>query len=275
MDFDLRKLQMTQLEILCEVKRVCKEQNISFFLYGGTLLGAIRHKGFIPWDDDLDIGMLRTDYERFIRVAPKMLKPKYVIQTWKNDQGYGWPFMKVHKRGTICKEIISADVNKISGIYIDIFPLDTFPDEEEKQKAQGKRIEYFRYLSLMKCGYKQWNVGGSRSVKKYIQYSPFRILTRFYSKDKIIEEYEKWATKYNSCPQYARLFPQSIRHYGTLAVPRLDFERTVPVLFENEEFPAPLGYENYLVSAYGDYMTPPPPDERANRHGLAIVDFGE
>lgn len=274
MPYDLRRLQLTQLEILCEVQRVCERNNISFFLYGGTLLGAIRHQGFIPWDDDLDIGMLRDDYERFLDIAPREMNKKYLLQTWRNDPGYAWPFAKVQKVGTICQEIISANANKMSGIYIDIFPLDVFPSNAHMQKSQGKKIELFRYLSLMKCGYKQWLSSGRFDLKKYLKYLPFRFLAMFYKKEQICKVYEDSATRFNKSGGES-LFPQSIRHYGTLSVPRKDFEKTIMAPFEGKEFPIPIGYENYLVSAYGDWETLPPENERGNRHGVLKVDFGE
>ena len=82
---ELKKLQQTQLEIALEIKRVCQENEIPFFLEGGTFLGAVRHKGFIPWDDDMDIAMLRADYDRFCRIAPEKLGEKYCFQNWHTD----------------------------------------------------------------------------------------------------------------------------------------------------------------------------------------------
>ena len=100
----LRKLQLTQLEIAKEIRRVCEENDIRYFLCCGSFLGAVRHQGFIPWDDDFDIGMLREDYERFCRIAPEKLKPEYCLQSWHTDSRYALPFAKVRKRGTLLLE---------------------------------------------------------------------------------------------------------------------------------------------------------------------------
>lgn len=100
----LRKVQLKQLEIAKEIKRVCEENEIGYFLCYGTFLGAVRHKGFIPWDDDLDLGMLRADYEKFCRIAPSALKPEFCLQTWYTDPNYGLPFGKVMLRNTIYLE---------------------------------------------------------------------------------------------------------------------------------------------------------------------------
>lgn len=94
----LRKVQLAQLDMAKEVKRICNKYNINYFMDSGTLLGAVRHKGFIPWDDDLDFGMLREDYEKFLKVAPTELNSKYFLQTWKNDDGFPYGFSKIRKK---------------------------------------------------------------------------------------------------------------------------------------------------------------------------------
>ena len=97
----LRKVQLTQLEIAKEIRRVCEENDIPYFLTCGTLLGAVRHQGFIPWDDDMDVGMLRENYEKFCRIAPEKLKPEYCWQTWYTDPNYEW-IIKVDPDLVIC-----------------------------------------------------------------------------------------------------------------------------------------------------------------------------
>ena len=108
-DFDmdretLRQVQLDQLEIAKDIKRVCEENGIRYHLAFGSLLGAVRHKGFIPWDDDMDFGMLREDYERFLEIAPKKLKDEFFLQTWHTDPYYPLAFAKVRKKGTVFQE---------------------------------------------------------------------------------------------------------------------------------------------------------------------------
>ena len=129
----LRRIQLTQLEIGKEIKRVCEENDISYFLAHGTFLGAVRHQGFIPWDDDMDMGMLRPDYEKFCRIAPEKLKPEFFFQNWYSEPNYGLPFGKVMKRGTVYLEGKKTRRLKENGFWI-FFPLTT----PRKRKRSGK-----------------------------------------------------------------------------------------------------------------------------------------
>ena len=117
----LRNVQLVQLEIAKEVKRICEQNNISYFMDGGTLLGAVRHKGFIPWDDDLDFGFTRDNYEKFIATAKKNLSSEFFLQTWDSDREYGYAFAKIRKKGTIYQERIAQDSNANCGIFIKAF----------------------------------------------------------------------------------------------------------------------------------------------------------
>ena len=105
----LRKVHMVEKEILDEVVRVCDKNNISYFLMAGTLLGAVRHKGFIPWDDDIDVGMTYDNFKRFIEIAPRELNDKYFLQTWKNDNEYPFAAAKVRKKGTLFAEVAAKN----------------------------------------------------------------------------------------------------------------------------------------------------------------------
>ena len=121
----LNKLHSIQVEILDEIIRICDSNNLDYYLIGGTLLGAIRHKGFIPWDDDLDIAMPRDAYDKFISLCYSELSDDYILDSFKNNSGYWLPFIKIRKKNTIYEEkAISAKRNIPKGVWVDIFPLD-------------------------------------------------------------------------------------------------------------------------------------------------------
>ncbi|MCC8024803.1 MAG: LicD family protein [Clostridium sp.] len=129
---ELRKLQMVELDILLELDRVCRQNHISYFLCGGTLLGAVRHGGFIPWDDDVDVGFFRRDYERFCQVFRQEADPsRYFLQTWKTDRHYRWNYGKIRRVGTEYIRAGQEHMKYKTGISIDIFPYDYLPIDEE------------------------------------------------------------------------------------------------------------------------------------------------
>ncbi len=152
----LNKVHKVHLEIVSEVKRICKKNGIKYSMIAGTLLGAVRHHGFIPWDDDLDIGMLRRDYERFLQVARKELCRQYFLQTWETDKNFVLPFAKIRKNGTKLVEKNSADVKMHQGIYIDIFPFDNLPRKAFEQKKQNWITWLLKRILLAKKCYTPW-----------------------------------------------------------------------------------------------------------------------
>ncbi len=264
----LRRVQLTQLEILKEVDRVCKENNITYWLDSGTLLGAVRHKGFIPWDDDLDIGMHRNDYERFMKIAPEKLNANYYLQNWKVDKKYQLPFAKVRKRGTVYTEYQFRNSDAWNGIYIDIFPYDNFVND----RLQGNLLKLLRLMILPKCGIRSWKEQNRFLWKKYITHLPTRFFSLFFTREALIDRYDKIAVKNNgeACKYF---FPQGISNYGKWIIPTAAMKDFIPLKFEDSYFSAPKGYDEYLSHAYGDYMKLPPEDQRENKHQIVEVKF--
>ena len=121
------------IKILKEVHSICMKNNIKYFLHFGTLIGAVRHNGFIPWDDDIDIGMLRPDYEKFLKIVKNNLSKDYIVQNQKTDKGFAFCFTKIMLQDTVWIEQNSIRTNKkYNGIYIDVFPFDKVPEKERK-----------------------------------------------------------------------------------------------------------------------------------------------
>lgn len=265
----LRKVQLQQLEIAKEIARVCQKHNIKYFLDSGSLIGAVRHKGFIPWDDDLDIGMLRADYKKWCEVAPSELGEHFYWQTWDNEEKYANPFGKVRKVGTVFIEQKAARL-KENGFFVDILPYDYAPENADEREKFRKRLVYLYYCILLKCGYTPWMFAGKSRLKSRIKYLVYQALTITKSRDDLIREYESLTasigpTKY--------VFEQSGRWLNYYDIHW--FDETIMLDFEDVKMPAISKYHEWLTKAYGDYMTPPPEGKRENQHEIFEVDFGE
>ncbi len=269
----LRKVQLVQLELAKEVKRVCSELKIDYFLDSGTLLGAVRHSGFIPWDDDLDIGMLRKDYEIFIKEAPKLIKSDYFLQTWNTDDNYAMAFAKLRKNNTVYIEEVTSNTELHVGVYIDIFPYDVFPDEKAKRAWQKPRHFLYRRLLMAKCGYKPWLTSSNKMkyIIKKMLYQFLRIISLFYPKESLIRKYNYFCTKFNNEDSLYFYAQDGASDYGEWIVPRSSFKDFVELQFEDDLFKCPIGYKEYLTSVYNDYMKLPPEEDRVNRHRIKEV----
>lgn len=266
----LRKVQLTQLEIAKEIRRVCEENDIRYFLSGGTFLGAVRHHGFIPWDDDMDMAMLRQDYERFCAIAPEKLKPQYAWQSWYTDENYSLPFGKVVKRNTVYLEGKKSARLKENGFYVDIFPVDHVPAEMDRRAALAEKLLRIYRIKLMKSGYQPWMENGKLLWKKRLGYLYYQIQALFADQQKLAAGYDSLACSVKSSGWVCEQYPLSQPFYYEESV----FDETAEYIFEGEKFTGIRDYDKYLTTLYGDYMKLPPEDQRENRHQIVQIDFG-
>lgn len=266
----LRRVQLTQLDIAREIQRICVKHNIGFFVDSGSLLGAVRHKGFIPWDDDMDLGMLREDYDRFMHIAPEELKSEYFLQTVESDPYYGLFYAKVRKNGTMLDEEKGPKKAK-QGIWVDIFPYDFASSNEKERDYFAKKRMHYQRMMFMKCGYTPWKERGKINIKTRIYFIPYQIMSIFMKKEKIIKQYNSWRGIHKDTEEF-------YAHWGILSkdyFPVLWFKPYRYFEFEDIILPGIKEAEKWLTKVYGDYMKLPPEEERGDMHNILEVDFGE
>lgn len=263
---DLRQVQLAQLEILKEFAAVCEQHNLQYFLCFGTLLGAVRHRGFIPWDDDLDVGMPREDYDRFLEIADQALDhKKYYCLSWNTHPDYGMPYAKIKKKGTIYQE--ERGSKKHNELFIDVFPYDVYPGTVRSFLCQALPLSFLGIIIRLKTGEKPWD---GKGIGGRIKYIPFLIASIFSQTGVLKKKYDKLARHYNNKPdQYVhrKVCRENAKPLKWVVHKKMILP-TEPILFEDDYFQAPVNADAYLRSSFGDYMTPPPKGQRENRHGI-------
>lgn len=267
---DLRKAQLLMLKILKEVHKICEENNIKYFLSDGTLIGAIRHQGFIPWDDDLDIGMLREDYEKFCKIAPQILSENFILQNFQTDKGYGLQFGKVILKNTVWIEKVAKNTNRQwSGIYIDIFPYDNITENKKMQKLINRLYIFIQGLILIK--FKYINISNYESMAKKLKYVLKKIYLCTISKKLLIY------IRDSICKRYLNKSKTLVTKYGGNFYknqnPYNFYKDLTLQKFEDTSFYIPKNYDKILKNLYGNYMEIPP-IEKQRQHGIEYFDFG-
>lgn len=263
---DLERLHNAQLEILQEVDRICHQHNIKYTITAGTLLGAIRHQGFIPWDDDLDIGMTREDYEYFLKISPNALNSEFKIMTMYNNKFYGLPFAKVMLKNTRLNEANLPKNIEGYGIFIDVFPFDNAPLAHENDLIHRYKIEYYKKLMLAKTGYRI-----KISIPKQIVYSLFKIFAFFYTKERIISWLEKEIIRFNNNDN--DLLYNKCDGYDVEQLSKNALENAIAIEFESFETQGIRNWDYYLTNLYGDYMKIPQKEDQKPVHHYRSVEY--
>lgn len=269
----MNRLQENLLEIIIEVDRICRKHNINYFLDGGTALGAIRHKGFIPWDDDADIGMPREDYEKFITVAREELNSKYFLQIPESEPNYFLTYAKVRKNNTKYVESATKKIKMHQGIFVDIFPYDFLPREGAKER--------YKFMSKLRYEIYEWGVPSLasmpqktisykiRSLGRYIRY----LLLHMKSRDKLFERFNKECIKYNEFCDDTFLTTSFSFGMGKYYLYPVRILETEDIEFEGNKFRISKNIHEYLEITYGDDYMKLPPEEERYQHNAVEVEF--
>ncbi|MCA1032221.1 LicD family protein [Bacillus timonensis] len=273
LNIDIRDVQQAQVEILLEFDRICKKHKINYQLFAGTLLGAVRHNGFIPWDDDIDVCLLREDFNRLVKVCEFELNTNFFLQTNKTDKNFVLQFAKIRKNDTLFIESSHSDCNIHHGIYIDIFPLDNVMPDTFLGSLQQKTLHLLGKINRYRL--KKLCLEPNTPLKKWILLSihyglkavPASWFNHLYSK--FTRMFNKKETKYVS----HLLNLVSKDRYKKYLVERDTFQHSILWEFESHYFPIPFNYDKVLTQIFGHYMELPPKEKQKPHHQIVEVNF--
>ncbi len=263
----VKKIQKELLPLLYEIKRLCTKNNIPYFLCAGSALGAVRHKGFIPWDDDLDVGMLRSDYERFMEIADDELSEGFLLIAEERTPDYYVCHSKIFRNHTASVVRANSHLRIHHGFYLDIFPFDVIPENAEQQDEfywEQKNIRSY-YTSMKKR--KQYT--GRNPIKELIVNNKYYI-RNLHSSKKICEKVHNIMSRYN-CEDPRYIADLCAPYNKKLFYKYEDIFPTVEMEFEGDTYPVPGNYNTYLKTMYGDYMKLPPKDKRYVKHDIIAM----
>ena len=271
---EFRKMQLMELDMIVEFDRVCRENNINYVIIAGTMLGAVRHNGYIPWDDDADIGMLREDYERFKEVSSSLDSKVCFFQDHTTDPSYRWGYGKLRRTGTTYIRIGQEHLKCKTGIFVDIFPLDDVPESLLGQMIQ----DFYCYC----CRKILWSEVGRANSTGFMKL--WWTLLSHISVNRVY----KWLDLYikkskNDSPNKVRIlcfnaigklyFKHPIEErYG---MPKVWFREREEYMFEGVKLFGSKDYDTVLKHFYNDYMTPPPVEKRGQHAPVSYIDFGD
>ncbi|MCQ2970032.1 MAG: LicD family protein [archaeon] len=269
-DKTLKHLQSLELMILKDFIKICEENNLTYYMYAGSLLGTIRHNGFIPWDDDLDVIMFRDDFEKFKKIFISSQSDKYELLSNETEKDYFHLLSKLMLKNTKFEEDWVNQVDFHIGINMDIFVLDDLANGKFKRNYQLKKSFLYNKLLIMS----KIKLNDLPFSTKVITHACYHILNLFGIKpSKINKRCLNFLNKYKNpdaefvfdISANADEYPQIFR--------RDDFKSIIKVKFEDIEVNVPVNYDHILKSLYGDYMSLPPKEDRYN-HITETLDFG-
>lgn len=275
MDLDLKRMKEILLDALIEIDRICEANDIRYYLLGGTMLGAVRHQGFIPWDDDIDIGMPRDDYNRFIEICKSQLEKVYEIQQYNTLDYHPYNYLKLIDKRTLLIQQSLKHLNAESGVFVDIFPLDGVPSNKFVRAIHMLHIKFYRvyiynyYYSSE--GIKQ--AYSDRGIKKNILLMRMKIIkgvSNFINIKNIHKKLDKLLSKYKY--DDSDIIGNYLGAWGEKEIMyKKYFGEGKKVMFEKKEFTGVENTDAYLKRLYGDYWKLPPIEMRKSHHKFTKI----
>ena len=271
-EVNLDELKQIELDIFIEFDKLCSKLNLRYSMSGGTLLGSVRHQGFIPWDDDIDLFMPRPDYNKLIDYCKNNETP-FDLLCIETNPNYGYLFGKIMAKNTSIVEEYGNPTNIPMGIYIDIFPIDGLADTYKDAKKQFGKTRFKRELLVAK-NWKRF----FRSKTRAWYYEPIRfaffVMSRFVSRKKLIESIQKaYINNDFDSLEYGAVICGAYREKEIM--PKDHFVPYCDMTFENHTFKAIANYDKYLSKIFGNYMQLPPENQRVTHHSFTAYKIDE
>lgn len=265
----LEKLQQEELDMLVVLRQVCEEIEVPWFLDSGSALGAARHQGFIPWDDDIDVGMLRDDYERFLREAPSVMPEGYSLHTFDNTHGFAGMFAKLYRDGTefVTQETLDAGCEQ--GIFIDIFPYDALAIDPKQRRRQIRNVRISQYLSYL---YHSGHIvvphkGLLGKLEKAACRCAHVIVRAVCNRERIHDRFNKSILPKSQQSEDLIIFAWA----GMQPLTKEILFPTSAAVFCNRQFSVPGQLEYYLETMYGNWRELPAKEDRRSHLPLRLV----
>ena len=262
----MNEVQTHLLKIFKEFVRVCEKHHLRYFVDSGTLIGALRHKGFVPWDDDIDVMMPREDFDKYIKLQSEYEGTPYFIQTWRSDPHYTYCFAKLRDSSTTFIENFYVNHHINHGLWIDIFVLDGVSYKEKPREKFAHRFRFTWYMNYMsylpQLTRKFHKETFFKDLGLNIVGCLFYIMDPFHLRNRIVEKYMKHhkLEKSKMVANYYDFKPKK------QAMRKELFDEYIQVPFEDMMVNAPKGYDEYLTILYGDWRTPPPKEKQIGMH---------
>lgn len=267
----MNPLQEAEFNILKYFDAFTKKNKLTYTLYAGTMLGSVRHKGFIPWDDDIDVGMKRAEFEKF---------EKLFLESGYEEAGYIYQSRKIYPfQALALSKIRSKEINMIErmpttqkgnyGPWIDIFPFDNIPDERKKREEQYEKIRFYNELikKFLLVQVEPEDTGIKKIAKKIVQSSNEKLHRAYFFLPYLFKKRHEWMTKYNHIEtshsaDLAHMHYKNFEDFSKTIFKNEELDHLIAGKFENELFPIPKNYDEMLTTLYGDYMKLPKESER-------------
>jgi lipopolysaccharide cholinephosphotransferase len=267
-DYGNLELHQQFLSAMIDFHELCEKHGLKYCLHGGTALGAIRHKGFIPWDDDVDIAMLRQDYDRFLEIAQSEFGEKYTVQTYRSEPNMLTNFTKIRINGS---EYICEGNESNTCAFLDVFPMSDVPNSKFLQRIQNKLAIFINNIVSAKIGYITPTSFKARVILTALSKLKRQFLGRVL--ELVITRFPHRNSQYVNIVATANYSGNT--GYATDLWPKELYEERELVDFCGERFYIMKQWDAYLTRMYGDYMTPPEYSKRTNKHGVKKVSEAE